>query len=174
MFKEDYDKCTAKLKAAKQVYGRVRRMKMRAFWKDVERKAERSKNYFEVSMKDAVGALSAAKQEEIKALCDAAQKLAYDAMGYLFDCVNPTFQLSKPMSNGYDMLALIDCEIYLYNSKEYETKFDFGKDKLILVHKEDGKEADFALMILFSLKYTSVEYLLDIWKSIEKTWRKNR
>lgn len=174
MFKEEYNKCIAKLKAAKQIYGRVRRMKKRAFWKEVERKQDANKDYFGVSMEGAIDALSAAKQEEIKALCKAAQKLAYDAMGYLFDCVNPTFQLTKPMSNGYDMLALIDCEIYLYNSKEYETKFDFDKGKLILVQKEDGKEVDFALTILFSLKYESVEYLLDIWKAIERTWRKKR
>ncbi len=169
----DYEKLQAKLKASKQIYGRVRRMKMRAFWKDVEHKAERNKNYFVVSVEGAVGALSAAKQEEIKALCDAAQELAYKALGYIFDHTNQ-FKLSKPTDNGYDMLAIIDGEIYLIDSAKYELKYDFKEDRLVVINKEDGQTIDDVLLMLWSLKHEHVERLYEVFRLVKRTWRKNR
>lgn len=163
----DYEKFNSKLSAAKQIYGRVRRMERRAF-KEYTKKMSSDTTYFTIDREKWMEMLTDAKKEELDALRKAAQELAYKALGYIFD-YGKEFKLSKPRREWLvnDRLALIDCEIYEFNSAEYELKYDFNADKLVLVSKEFNEPISDLILPMWSLKHENVEHLLKIAKIVK-------
>lgn len=164
----DYEKFNSKLSAAKQIYGRVRRMERRAFNEYIKKMAGET-TYFTIDREKWMEMLTDAKKEELNALRKAAQELAYKALGYIFD-YTCQFQLSKPRREWLvnDRLALIDCEIYEFNSADYELKYDFKIDKLVLVSKEFNEPISDLILPMWSLKCEKVEHLLKIAMIVKK------
>lgn len=158
----DYEKFNSKLSAAKQIYGRVRRMERRAF-NEYTKKMDGETTYFTIEREKWMENLTDAKKEELNALRNAAQELAYKALGYIFDHTKQ-FQLCVPKYEyiGIDRLALIGSEIYEFNSADYELKFDFNADKLVLVNKEFNEPISDLILPMWSLKRDDVEKLLKI------------
>ena len=171
----DYKKFNSKLSAAKQIYGRVRRMERRAY-ESYKGKFEKQFDYsngnnafrYTFAFKDAIETLDAAKREELDALRNAAKELAYNALRYIFEHTKE-FQLFKPRNEWLviDRLALIDGEIYEFDSAKYELKFDFNADKRVLVSKEFNEPISNTLLSMWSLKRENVEYLLKIAKIVK-------